>query len=151
LSPFAPESVSFKAGKLMLAQMDEHIRARKDFAFETTLSGKTYINLLKQMKTVGYDLHMFFLWIPNVEMALSRVAQRVRNGGHDIPENVVRGRFTRGILNFFRDYRPLLDSWIMFNNYGPKPEIIATEISGNMVVIDHEIFRRLTKDQINEK
>jgi predicted ABC-type ATPase len=94
---------------------------RVAFAFETTLSGRSYLRLIQQLKTQGYRVRFFFLWVKSVEMALSRVKNRVLKGGHDVPELVVRRRFGRSIKNFFAGYRPLADSWYLFDNSGKTP------------------------------
>ena len=113
LSPFAPQKAAFRAGRLVLEQI--HLLANRglDFAFETTLSGKTYIKLLKDLKKKGYQILIFFLWIPTVKLALERIATRLRNGGHDVAEFVVRRRFDRSLHHFFKYYQPLVDSWAL--------------------------------------
>ena len=90
LSPFSPEAAAMRAGRLLLEQIKLLASRRSDFGFETTLSGVTYVSLLRRLKAQGYQIHLFFLWIPTVEVALARIADRVRRGGHDIPEKVVR-------------------------------------------------------------
>ena len=90
LSPFSPAAAGIKAGRLLLKQIHEFAEQRADFAFETTLAGKTYVRFLRRLKQQGYVIHLFFLWIPTVEVALARIADRVRRGGHEIPEKVVR-------------------------------------------------------------
>ncbi|MBI2496241.1 MAG: zeta toxin family protein, partial [Candidatus Omnitrophica bacterium] len=113
LSPFSPEAAAMRAGRLLLEQIRLLAHKHSDFGFETTLSGITYVALLRRLKAQGYRIQLFFLWIPTVEMALARIADRVRRGGHDIPERVVRRRFHKGIQNFFTRYRPLLDLWML--------------------------------------
>jgi predicted ABC-type ATPase len=145
LSPFAPEAAAIKAGRIMLEQIRTYARKGSDFAFETTLSGMTYAKLFKQMKDSGYEIHLIFLWLRDVELALKRVAERVKSGGHDVPEDVVRRRFKRGIENLFTIYRPLIDRWILYDNSFGSPVLIAKETKGNMEVADSEIFGLLTK------
>jgi predicted ABC-type ATPase len=105
LSPFAPERAAILGGRLMLEQIHSLAERGLDFGFETTLSGKTYVKLLRDMKKRGYLIHILFLWIINVELALERIQLRVRNGGHHIPETIVRRRFSRSLSNFFRFYQ----------------------------------------------
>jgi predicted ABC-type ATPase len=105
LSPFAPERAAILGGRLMLEQIHSLAERGLDFGFETTLSGKTYVKLLRDMKKRGYLIHILFLWITNVELALERIELRVRNGGHHIPETIVRRRFSRSLSNFFRFYQ----------------------------------------------
>lgn len=110
LSPFSPEIAAIKAGKLMLEEIDIFRKRQVDFAFETTLSGKTYVKLLQEMKLNGYEIHIYFLWLQHVDLALRSVAERVAMGGHDIPAGTVRRRFDRCLNNLFRLYRSFADS-----------------------------------------
>ncbi|MBN1114070.1 MAG: zeta toxin family protein [Oligoflexia bacterium] len=125
LSPFFPDHVAIKAGKLVLEQIDEFSKKGQDFAFETTLSGKTYLKLFKRLKDRGYKLHIFFLWVPHSQLSIARIKQRVSNGGHNIPNEDVIRRFSRSIINFFESYLSLSDSWLFFDNSGIKPELVA--------------------------
>ncbi len=145
LSPFAPEVAGLKAGRLLLKQIDEFAHRRADFAFETTLAGVTYVSLLRALKVQGYRIQLFFLWIPTVEMALARIADRVQRGGHQIPEPVVRRRFHKGIDHLFRLYRPLLDSWILFDNSETVPRMIVHEELGELQVFDDVLFTRVKR------
>ena len=147
LSPFAPESVAIRAGRIMLERIAELSARRADFAFETTLSGRGYAPLLRRLKTVGYEVHLFFLWVPTVGMSLDRVASRVRAGGHNIPEPVVRRRHGLSIRNLFHLYLPLLDSWTLFDNSGREPYAIAAGQHGRIKLLDEEAFRRCCPDQ----
>ena len=111
-----------------------------DFGFETTLSGKTYVKLLQEMKRRGYLIHIFLLWISNVKLALERIQLRVQNGGHHIPEAIVRRRFERSLPNFFRFYQPFADSWTVLDNSGDVPKMIAFEESGKIEILDPDLF-----------
>lgn len=145
LSPFDPERAALKAGRIMLEQIHSLAKRGVDFGFETTLSGKSYLRLLNELKQRrGYNIHLFFLWINSVKLALERIALRVQQGGHDIPEAVVRRRFSKGISNFFHLYRPVIDRWIVFNNSGDVPEIIAFEESGKLEIVDPGLFGLLS-------
>lgn len=146
LSPFAPERAAFRAGRLMLEQIRKLARERVDFAFETTLSGRTYSSLLQEFREFGYAVHLFFLWIPTVEMSLARVADRVLQGGHNIPEDDIRRRFDRGLRNLFDYYRPLLDSWTILDNSTRVPRAVVREIAGNLEVLDADTYQRLTHE-----
>jgi len=145
LSPFSPEAATMRAGRLLLEQIHLLASRRSDFGFETTLSGITYVSFLQRLKTKGYRVRLFFLWIPTVEMALARITDRVRRGGHDIPENVVRRRFHKGLQNLFTRYRPVLDSWMLFDNSGTVPQLIAREELGELQVFDQALFARIRK------
>ena len=140
LAPFEPRAAALKAGKLVLQQIHEYARRGVDFSFETTLSGKSYVNLLRELKAKGYALHLFFLWIPNPELAMGRIKDRVREGGHDVPDEDVRRRFARGINNFFNLYEPLLNSWMLFDNSKAKPVLIAKRKNGQKEVINNDLF-----------
>ncbi len=145
LSPFAPDAAAFRAGRLMLQQINTLAQQRHDFAFETTLSGKTYLPILRRMKRSSYTITPFFLWLPEVELALSRVAGRVRLGGHSVPESVIRRRFSRGLRNFLGHYRPLLDSWILFDNSLQDPQVLASEENKKLHVANPDLFAKLSK------
>ncbi len=145
LSPFAPERAAIHAGRLMLEQIHSLAERRLDFGFETTFSGKTYVKLLESMKKEGYLTHIFFLWISNVELALERIKLRVRNGGHHIPEVTVRRRFGRSLPNFLHFYKPLGDSWTIFDNSGDIPKMIAFEESGKIEILDPDLYSVLLR------
>lgn len=135
-----------RAGRLLLEQIRLLSGKRSDFGFETTLSGVTYVVLLRRLKAQGYRIQLFFLWIPTVEMALARIADRVRRGGHDIPEQVVRRRFHKGLQNLFTRYQSVLDSWMLFDNSGAMPKLIAREELGEIRVFDHALFARIREE-----
>jgi predicted ABC-type ATPase len=148
LSPFDPERAALKAGRIMLEQI--HLLAKRgvDFGFETTLSGKTYVKLLQDLKKSGYLIHIFFLWIPNVELAVERIKLRVRNGGHHIPEAIVRRHFGRSLPNFLRIYKPLADSWTIFDNSVDTPKMIAfSEQPGKTEILDSDLFSILLRSK----
>lgn len=145
LAPFEPRSAAMKAGRLVLQQISEYANRGVDFAFETTLSGKLYVNLFRTLKERGYDLHIFFLWIPSPELAIGRIKDRVAEGGHDVPTEDVKRRFTRGIYNFFKLYQPLLNSWMLFDNSESKPVLIAKNKSGHTEIIHKELFWLIRK------
>lgn len=100
VSPLSPEEVAFSAGRLMIEEINSCVKRGETFGFETTLSGRSYMALIRHLKKRAYEVHFFFLWIPTVRLALTRVRTRVLEGGHDVPESVVRRRFDRSIRNF---------------------------------------------------
>ncbi len=150
LSPFAPERVAIHAGRLMLEQIHSLAERGVDFGFETALSGKTYVKLLREMKRREYLIRIFFLWISDVALALERIRLRVRNGGHHIPENIVRRRFGRSLPNFLGFYKPLADSWAILDNSGGVPKMIAFEESGKIEILDSDLFNILLKYRGNQ-
>jgi predicted ABC-type ATPase len=110
LAPFAPESVAVQAGRLMLQELDRHFAARENFAFETTLSGRAYLRMIKQWQAAGYEVKVIFLQLETVDKAIARVTKHVAQGGHNIPETVIRRRFATGRANFEKLYAPLVDA-----------------------------------------
>ena len=145
LSPFTPERAMLQAGRIMLEQIHSLGNRGIDFGFETTLAGKTYLKLLNELKQKGYSIHLFFLWIKSVKLALERIELRVQQGGHSIPEATVRRRFRRGILNFFHEYQPIVDSWVIFDNSEEIPKMIAFKESGKLEILDSSLFDVLLK------
>jgi predicted ABC-type ATPase len=143
LSPFDPDSAAVSAGRVLLARMKELIHQRKSFGFETTLAGKTYVATLREMKDRGYRLHLYYLWVPRVELAIARVAHRVEHGGHNVPEGVVRRRFSVGLQNLRKLYLPLFDSWHVFDNSTPYPCMIARHVAGETEVLDATIYEKM--------
>ncbi|MBO9660945.1 MAG: zeta toxin family protein, partial [Chitinophagaceae bacterium] len=125
LSPFQPESVAIQAGKIMLKRLDELIAEGKDFAFETTLSTRSFIILCEEARSKGYDVYMIFLWLPSPEQAIDRVKERVSTGGHHIPDDVVVRRYQAGLKNFTTLYQPLMDYWIFLDNSSRQFQLIA--------------------------
>lgn len=146
LSPFSPRLAALKAGKLVLKQIHEFADRNADFSFETTLAGKTYAALLQTLKDKNYYIHLFYLWIPNVEIALKRIKERVADGGHDVPVQDVRRRFYRGLYNLFKIYNPLLDTWMLFDNSSITPMLIAEEKKGKLTAINKSLFEKILKD-----
>lgn len=146
LAPFKPRAAAIQAGKLVLQQIHEYARRGVDFAFETTLSGKSYVNLLTELKSKGYALHLFFLWIPNPELAITRIKDRVAEGGHHVPSEDVHRRFVRSINNFFNLYEPLFNSWMLFDNSKARPILIAKRRNGHREVIDDNLFTIVQKN-----
>jgi len=140
LAPFEPRVAAIKAGKLVLQQIHEYAKHGVDFAFETTLSGKSYVDLLTDLKARSYALHLFFLWLPSAELAIARIKERVQEGGHHVPAEDVRRRFARGINNFFTLYESLFDSWMLFDNSKAKPILIAKRKNGHREIINEELF-----------
>jgi predicted ABC-type ATPase len=110
LAPFAPETVSVKAARLMLNEIEFNVKKANSFAFESTLSGRAYAKDIMEWKKLGYHITLIFLSLPSVEFAIQRVAARVAAGGHDIPEATIRRRFNAGLKNFHNIYKPLADS-----------------------------------------
>jgi predicted ABC-type ATPase len=124
LSGFEPERVGLAAGRIMLARLRELARQRIGFAFETTLASRSFAPWLSDLIQTGYQFHLVFLWLPHADMAVARVAARVREGGHDVPEETIRRRYEAGLSNFFRLFQPMTTTWQLCDNSetsGPRP------------------------------
>jgi predicted ABC-type ATPase len=143
LSPFNPESLAIEAGRLMLGRIETLARSRVNFGFETTLAGRGYVPLLQRLRSEGYRIHLFFLWLPDPQLALARVYERVLSGGHFVPEEVVRRRFSRGLANLFHRYESLLDTYLVFDSSGDAPRLVAVRLYGNHVIFDETTFGRI--------
>ncbi len=126
LSPFRPEAAAARAGRIMLEMMADCVRRGESFAIETTLSGRGYARMIPAWRAAGYRVVIFFLELPSSEMAAERVRLRVAQGGHDIPEPVIRRRFTAGRENFVRIYKNLADEWKHYDNAGDEPVLLAS-------------------------
>lgn len=152
LSPFQPDSVAFEAGRIMLQRIDFLINKRVDFAFETTLSTRSYVQTIRRAQEAGYSVTLFFVYLSSPEMAVERVAKRVSMGGHHIPTDVVYRRYERAITNLFTLYLPVVDSFLFINNSGEEPVRIA---SGGLlmddVISDPALWNTLSNQHGNGK
>ena len=124
LAPFAPETAAVHAGRLMLGELRRHFASRESFAFETTLSGKAYLRHIAEWQAAGYRVELIFLKLNGADEAVARVAQRVRQGGHNIPEPVIRRRFAAGLQNFTRHYASAVDAWALYDNSSELPQLL---------------------------
>lgn len=144
ISPFRPESVALEAGKIMLRRIRALAEAGEDFAFETTMASRSFAPFLRECIAKGYAVHLLFVWLKSPELAIDRVAHRVAAGGHHIPEDVVRRRYTRGIQNFLNLYTPLARTWdCMDNSEGQSVLVAAKDKNGTMTVHDASTWRRI--------
>lgn len=123
LSPFQPDVAAFRAGRVMLEEIANHVAAGRNFAFETTLSGLTYATMIPEWRSAGYSVKLLFLSLSSEEEAIARVAMRVRQGGHNIPPEVIRRRFASGVKNFRDIYQARVDFWQWYDNSGPSPQL----------------------------
>jgi len=124
LEPFAPELAAVRAARLMLGEIGSCVARGESFAFETTLSGLGYMRQIRQWREKGYHVSIYFLSLPDAEMAIERVALRVAQGGHDIPAAVIRRRFVSGLANFHRHYKMAADDWVLYDNSGLAPVML---------------------------
>jgi predicted ABC-type ATPase len=125
--------VAFKAGRLLLSELRELIDQRKTFALESTLSGRTYANIFEDAKQQGYRIELHFVWIPDAREAIRRVRQRVIEGGHDVPAEDIRRRFTRSIDHLLKDYASLADKWFLWDNSTPPAKLLAESATHSII------------------
>lgn len=143
LSPFNPEGVAIEAGRLMLERIKTLIKGDKSFAIETTLSTRSYANLVKQAQELGFKVQLLFFWLPTPNHAIERVAQRVQEGGHNIPTDVIRRRYQAGIENLFKIYLPLVDSWMLIENHSNPRIIIADGGKSEREIYNQELLNKM--------
>lgn len=124
IAPFAPQTASVQAGRLMLGELQRHFNNRESFAFETTLAGKSYLRHITTWQAAGYRVELIFLKLNSADEAVARVAQRVKQGGHDIPATVIRRRFAAGFENFTQHYAAVVDAWALYDNSGDLPRLL---------------------------
>ena len=128
---------------LVIEEIEARVTRQDDFGFETTLSGRTYLGKIRFIRSLGYNIHMFYLWIPSPEMALARVRDRVENGGHDVPEPDVRRRYIRTLRNLFTLYRPYLNTLHFFDNSTIEPRLVFHDDEGQTTVLDRLLYDKL--------
>lgn len=145
LSPFEPESVAFEAGRIMLERIDNLIIENKSFSIETTLSTKSYKNIFSEAIKKGYKIKLLFFWLQNESLAIKRVKTRVKEGGHNIPENIIKRRYKRGLSNLFKIYLSLLSEIMILDNSNDSIEIIATGSYGIQNVINFMKWEQIQK------
>ena len=142
LSPFHPERVPVEAGKLMISRITELMRKGVTFAVETTLSTHSYVNLIKRAHKAGYTVELIFLWLSSADVAVQRVAKRVSEGGHNIPEDVIRRRYEAGIRNLIEIYSQIVDRWILIDN-NTTSVVVAETKSGETTVFDMDRYNKI--------
>ncbi len=144
LSPFQPQKVAFESGRIMLKRIDDLLNENESFAFETTLSTKSYKNKILNAKEKGYNVTLLFFWLQNIDLAKERVKIRVSEGGHNIEPDIIARRYKNGIKNLFKIYLPIVDGALLFDNSVGKHEIIAFKtIDGYLNIIDKQKFNQL--------
>lgn len=146
LSPFQPETASFQAGRLMIEKINSLLEQGKDFALETTLSTKSYKSFVKKAQTKGYKITLLFFWLDSPDLAVLRVKTRVTEGGHNIPENVIRRRYENGLKNFFSIFQPIVNEWFFVNNSESPFTFIAQGTKSSTEVYQNEIWNTLKQN-----
>lgn len=150
LSLIRPEAMGLRAGRLLLTRWKELCVSRKDFAFESTLSGKTYAKMLADVREQGYRINILYLWLPSVEMSVRRVRERVRKGGHSVPEVDLRRRYLTSVRNFFSLYLPLADEAVIYHAGFHPTRRVAAWSAGAVKVYEPKFYERI-QDQIESK
>lgn len=145
ISPFNPDMVAFQAGRIMLERINELLDDGKTFALETTLSTKSYVSFIKKAKANGYEVILLFLRLDSQELAIERVKTRVMEGGHNIPENVIRRRYENGLKNLFQRYIAIVDKWILVDNSEKSFNFIAEGANDERIIKDQELWNELIK------
>ena len=151
ISPFDSLSAQYKAGRIFLSQIYANIDKRVDFAFETTLAGRSHINLLKKLRKDGWQIVIFFLWIPDAAFSKSRIRERVKHGGHNIPDNAIYRRFPRVMQNFIKIYIPLCDKVICYDNSRPDPVPVFRQDSKGKHVLNKDIYAKILRQSDDYK
>lgn len=147
LSPLNPNKASFEAGRLMLLQIKKNLNLKVDFAIETTLSTHSYLQLIETAKNKGYTVTLVFLWLKSVKTAKQRVKMRVKEGGHNIPIDIIERRYVRGLKNF-KTFANKVDRWLLINNGDTKPNLIA-EKQKKLTIYDEAIFEKIINYESN--
>lgn len=145
ISPENVESAAFSAGRKMLQQMRKLIALDRSFAIESTLSGRSYLSLLKRCKQNGWRITLLFLWLPSPEVAVRRVAHRVQEGGHGIPAEAVRRRYFSGLRNLLNLYLPLADEAEIYDNSSRRVRIATRTEGGVLLVLDSDRWKKLKR------
>lgn len=143
LSPFNPESTGIQAGRLMLERIKSLLQKGENFAFETTLSTRSYVHYISEAQSKGNTVTLLFFWLSSEELAIKRVQVRVKEGGHHIPINVIKRRYKNGLKNFFKLYLPIVDDWMFINNSGYTYEIIAENTFQGKKITNYDIWSEL--------
>jgi predicted ABC-type ATPase len=152
LSPFQPEKVAFESGRIMLNRINELLKDHESFAFETTLSTRSYKNKILEAKEKGYTTTLLFFWLQNTELAKERVKIRVSEGGHNIEPEVIERRYQKGINNLFDIYLPIIDGALIFDNSNGKHELLAQKtIDQQFDIINKTMFNKLKKHYDNRR
>ena len=145
LSPLDPSRVQLEAGKILLREIKTRVRKGEDFAFETTLSGRSYVRLLKELRSKDWKIVLFYLWIPSAEFSRLRVQQRVEAGGHDIPDDAIARRYSRTVSNFLTVFMPLCDEASCYDNSNPKPVMVFEQYIQERIIIDKRRYETVLR------
>jgi predicted ABC-type ATPase len=146
LSAFAPEAVAFEAGRIMLRRIDSLLKDKRSFAFETTLASKSFTRLIARAQSAEYRVTLLYVALPSAQLAKRRVARRVKEGGHTIPENVIERRFYRSLDNLINRYRVVVDEWLVYDNSEMQAPVLVVYGSNTALkIIEEQKWQRLLK------
>jgi predicted ABC-type ATPase len=145
------EMAAMTAGRAVLRRLDELTMERRSFGFETTLASRSFAPRIRRLITTGYECHLVFLWLPSADFAVGRVADRVRLGGHTVPEETIRRRYRSGLRNFFRLYQALTTTWRMYDNSAQEPRLVASG-AGRETLLSNDValWRRVQEQASHE-
>jgi predicted ABC-type ATPase len=146
LSPLAPETELLAASRIFLREIENRIQARQDFAFETTLAGRSYLRLIRRLRSEGWRVELIYLALPSVEMSRLRVAERVAHGGHDIPLKDIERRFSRSLQNLLNQFSYAVDRAQCFMNNGDTPQPVFIQQGENREILNLKLFQQLTQE-----
>jgi predicted ABC-type ATPase len=146
LNPVFPESVAIQAGRQMLNEINRALEKQIDFVIETTLATKSYVELVKKAQNLAYEVVLVYFWIENADQAIERVARRVRQGGHNIPKEVIRRRYESGIRNLMNLFLPIVDKWSIYDNsdytLGHPQKIAELLINKSIIIENSELWNK---------
>jgi predicted ABC-type ATPase len=150
LSGFDPESMAMEAGRIMLGRLHALAEQRASFAFETTLAGRSYARWLRSLRVSGYTVHLVYFWLASSDLAVARVADRVSQGGHDIPEASIRQRYRHSLRNFFQLFRPVVNTWKVYDNTqaGLSQLVAHGDETGQETILIDAAWRQMRKDAL---
>ncbi len=151
LSGFDPESMAMEAGRIMLQRLHDLAEQRASFAFETTLAGRSYARWLRSLQATGYSAHLVYFWLASPDLAVARVEERVRQGGHDIPEATIRQRYHRSVQNFFQLFRPVVRTWTVYDNtQAGLPQLVAHgDQTGQETILLDPVWQQMQKEALS--
>jgi predicted ABC-type ATPase len=150
LNGLNPESEAVRAGRIMLTQLDELSKGRADFAFETTLAARTYAGWLATLRATGYQVFLYYYWLNSPDLAIQRVAARVQSGGHFVPDDTIRQRYSRSVRNFFELYRPVCDWWEVYDNSYGQRALLALGAPGEELIHDEAAWDQFQRSGSND-
>jgi len=145
ISPLDSLSVQYEAGRIFLNEIHANIDKKNDFAFETTLAGRSYIDLLKKLRQDGWRIVLFFLWIPDAAFSKSRIRERVKHGGHNVPDDAIYRRYPRIMYNLVKSYIFLCDNIICYDNSGPEPVLAFKNDKNGQHLLNREIYEKILR------